>query len=108
MLGGACGTVDHLLAAHNKGASSLANYGLASAYKNSQKAHQSLAVLLDKNPDVRIYCQRQINRLIELANNKTFKKIGLDPSYIRSLAKKLEKLSPKNDPLILDTSKLKY
>ena len=108
LLGGACGTVDHLLAAHNKGASSLANYGLASAYKNSQKAHQSLAVLLDKNPDVRIYCQRQINRLIELANNKTFKKIGLDPSYIISLAKKLEKLSPKNDPLILDTSKLKY
>lgn len=108
LLGGACGTVDHLLAAHNKGASSLANYGLASAHKNSQKAHQSLAVLLDKNPDVRIYCQRQINRLIELANNKTFKKIGLEPTYIISLAKKLEKLSSKNDPLILDTSKLKY
>lgn len=108
LLGGACGTVDHLLAAHNKGASSLANYGLASANKNSQKAHQSLAVLLEKNPDVRIYCQRQINRLIELANNKTFKKIGLGPTYIISLAKKLEKLSSKNDPLILDTSKLKY
>lgn len=108
LLGGSCGTVDHLLAAHENGASSLANYGLASAYKNSKKAHQSLAVCLEKEPEIRLYSQRQINRLIELANDKTFKKVGLSPYYIISLAKKLEKLSSKENPLILDTSKLKY
>lgn len=105
---GSLGTVDHLLAAHKGGSDSLENYALSSAFMNSQKAHQRFAVLLRNNPVIRIYCQNQIDRLIELANGGVFDYVGLSKQYIRSLAKRLVKLSPKEDPLILDTSALKY
>ena len=108
MFQGSLGSVDHLLASHKGGHNCLENYALTSSFMNSKKAHQRLAVMLRNNPDVRLYCQNHIDRLIELANGGVFDSVGLSKGYIYSLASRIEKLSPKEDPLILDVSALKY
>ena len=108
MFQGSLGSVDHLLASHKGGKNNIENYALCSSFMNSKKAHQRLAVMLRNNPEVRIYCQRHIDRLIELANDGTFDEVGLSINYIYSLARRIEKLSPKEDPLILDVSALQY
>ncbi len=107
MLSGAIGTVDHILAHHKGGKDNISNYVLSSGYMNSEKAHERFAIFLRKNPEIRIYAQNHIDRLIELANAGVFKKIGLSKSYITDLARRLEKLSASDPPLILDTSALK-
>ncbi len=108
MFQGSLGTVDHLLADHKGGKSSIENYALSSAAANSKKAHQRLAIMINNNPKIRIYAQRHIDKLIELANAGVFDYVGLNKGYIFSLARRVEKLSPKDAPLILDTSALKY
>ena len=108
MFQGSLGSVDHLLASHKGGKNNIENYALCSSFMNSKKAHQRLAVMLRNNPEVRVYCQQHIDRLIELANDGTFDKVGLSKGYILSLVNRIEKLSPKEDPLILDVSALKY
>lgn len=108
LLLGSLGTADHLVAAKKGGADDLFNYGLASAYMNSVKAHMDFKEFLKKNPQIAVYCQRQVDRLIELANAGIFSKIGLTTSYINTFASKIHKLSPKENPLNLDISKLKY
>ena len=105
---GSLGSVDHLLAAHKGGSDSISNYALTSAHLNSKKAHQRFAITLTKNPEIRVYAQRHMDKLIELANAGVFDYVGLNKGYIFSLARRVEKLSPKDDPLILDTSALKY
>ena len=107
LLGGSVGTADHLIPAIKGGDNNISNYGLASAYMNSKRAHTDFKLLLQMNPMIYVYCQRQVDRLIELANNGIFSKIGLSKSYIKIFANKLCKLSPKGTPLIIDTNKLK-
>ena len=108
MFQGSLGSVDHLLASHKGGHNCLENYALTSSFMNSKKAHQRLAVMLRNNPEVRIYCQNHVDKLIELANGGVFDSVGLSKGYIYTLANRIEKLSPKEDPLILDVSALKY
>ena len=67
-----------------------------------------LSTIIEKDPNVRVYSQNQIDRLIELANSGIFKMCELSSSYILSVARRIKKLSPSNDPLNLDTNKLKY
>lgn len=108
LLSGSIGSADHILAQHKGGKDNISNYVLSSGYMNSQKAHERLAIFLRKNPEIRIYAQNHIDRLIELANAGVFKKIGLPKSYITDLANRLEKLSKSSlTSLILDTSALK-
>lgn len=107
LLSGSVGTAEHLVPASKKGADSILNYGLASSYMNSERAHRDFKLQLKKYPEIYVYCQRQVDRLIELANSGVFKKIGLSKSYINTFVNKLYKLSPKEAPLIIDTSKLK-
>ncbi len=108
LFSGAIGTADHILAHHKGGKDLINNYVLSSGFMNSEKAHERFSIFLRKNPDIRIYAQNHIDRLIELANEGVFKKIGLPVTYITDLANKLEKLSKPGPPLILDTSALKY
>lgn len=107
LLSGSYGTVDHLKASHNGGLDTLSNYALASAYKNSLKAHKSFAEFYRQDPMIAEYAARQIDWLIYLANSypKIFKEAGLHKSYIKHLAKTLEKLS-KDPTLIFDTRRL--
>lgn len=108
MLNGSLGTIDHLVASHNGGASALSNYALSSAYMNSIKAHKSFAEFYRHDKNIAEYAQAQIDRLIELAKyTKVFQKIALEDGYIKGLARRVEKLS-KDPTLIIDTHELKY
>ncbi|MCM1339604.1 MAG: hypothetical protein NC191_08040 [Muribaculaceae bacterium] len=107
LFSGAIGSADHLVAQHKGGKSDLSNYVLSSGYMNSEKAHERFSIMLRKNPMIRVYAQRQMDRLIELANAGVFKEVGLSKNYIYDLARNLKKLSAPQPPLILDTSALK-
>lgn len=107
MLAGSIGTTEHIFPTERGGENELNNMALASAYKNNKKAHTDLAILMRKEPEIYDYCQRHINRLIELCNNGIFEKIGLAKGYILNLRDRLENLSPQEKPLKLDISALK-
>ena len=61
-------------------------------------------------PKLLVTCNaaKQASEKTILANGGVFDSVGLSKSYIYSLANRIEKLSPKEDPLILDVSALKY
>ncbi len=108
LLADSVGSADHLITAKAGGDSGIYNYILASRRYNSERAHSKLETVIDKNPKIRDYSQNQINRLIDLANCGIFKICGLSVSYIQTIAKKIHKFSPSNNPLNIDTNKLKY
>ncbi len=105
MHSGIC-SIDHLDAKANGGKNKLKNFGLCGTYINSQKTNIPFDEWVRKHPETRVNCQKHVDRLIELYNDGTFDKVGLDRSYITDFAEQIEKLSPKEKPLILDISKL--
>ena len=107
LFAGSIATLDHLVPFSKGGKDTINNYGLTSAFNNSKRGNQPLSALLEENPKTYINCQKQIDRLIELSNNGTFKAIGLNKWYIINFANMMKKLSPEEKPLILDISRLK-
>lgn len=107
LLAGSVGTTEHLKPIKRGGQDMLNNMGLASKYKNNERAHMAFDILLKKNPEISQYCQKQADRLIELYNNGIFDLVGLSRGYILNFANVLENLSSKENPLKLDLSKLK-
>lgn len=107
LLQGSTGSIEHLVPFANKGKDIIENYGITTAYYNSERGNRSMEQQLLRHPETYRNCQKQVNRLIELCNNGTFAKVGLNKWYIINFAKKMFKLSPPDNPLILDLSKLK-
>lgn len=108
LLADSVGSADHLITAKAGGANDTYNYILASRRYNSERAHSKLETVIEKNPEIRTYSQKQIDRLIELANVGVFKICGLSTSYIKTITRKISEFSPRNNPLNIDTNKLKY
>lgn len=114
MLIGASCSIDHLLAKKNGGANKLANYGLTSAEINRKKTNIYFDKWLKIHPETRQNCQKYVDRLIELYKQGIFKKISkteskhkqLDKSYIEDFAATIYDISPENNRIILDLSKL--
>lgn len=107
LLQGSTGSIEHLVPFANKGKDIIENYGITTAYYNSERGNRSMEQQLLHHPETYRNCQKQVNRLIELCNNGTFAKVGLNKWYIINFAKKMFKLSPPDNPLVLDLSKLK-
>ena len=82
------------------------NYGLSSAYINSQRSNMPFDEWVRKNPQVYKSCQIYVDRLIELYREGKFAKVGLHKSYITNFADKIRTLSPAEKPIILDLTKL--
>lgn len=101
------GSIDHLVPYSKKGRNCIENYAITTAYFNSERGHRTIAEQLRIHPETYNYCQKYVDRLIELCNNGIFKKVQLTPSYITSFCKLMLKLSPKEKPLILHIDKLK-
>lgn len=108
LLEGSIGNIEHLIPFVKKGKDTLENYGISTAYYNSERGNISMQQQLLRHPETYKNCQKQVNRLIELYNNGTFKKVGLTKWYIINFAKRMYKLSPTDKPLILDLSKLNF
>ena len=106
LLQGSTGSIEHLVPFANKGKDIIENYGITTAYYNSERGNRSMEQQLLRHPETYRNCQKQVNRLIELCNNGTFTKVGLNKWYIINFAKKMFKLSPPDNPLVLDLSKL--
>lgn len=101
------GTIEHLKPSKSGGKDNMSNYALASSLVNSQRAHMSFATWLRKHPEVYENCQKYVDRLIELYNAGVFKKVGLGKDYIIHFAALVYRLSPKEEPLVLDLSRIR-
>lgn len=107
MLIGSVGTIEHLVPAKRGGKNTLSNYALATFNTNNERALRPFEQHLKMHPEIYISAPKQIERLIELYNDGTFKKIGLNRGYIVGLVSKLLKMSPRENPLDIDISALK-
>jgi len=107
MMSGSAGCIDHLIPFVKGGKDCIENYGISSAYYNSERAERSIAQQLKKYPQTYINCQKQVNKLIELCNRGVFKKVKLPKHYIYSFARRMYKLSPEDNRLVLNLDKLK-
>ena len=107
LISGSLGTIEHLSPAHKGGQDLLDNFGLASAFMNSERGHRPFEQQLKKYPETYENSQKYIDRLIELCNQGVFAKIGLSRSYIKNFATKVFNMSPRDNRLKLDLSKLK-
>ncbi len=107
LVAGSAGSIDHLIPHVKNGKDSLENYGISSAYYNSERAERSMTQQLRKHPKTYQNCQKQVDRLIELCNNGTFKKVKLSKHYIINFARRMFDLSPIEKRLVLNLDKLK-
>lgn len=107
MVIGSAGSIDHLIPFSQKGKNCIENYAITTSYYNSERAHRSIEHQLKKYPVAYIHCQEYVDRLIELCNQGIFKKVKLPRHYIFNFVKLMQKLSPKEKPLILNVDKLK-
>lgn len=107
MVNGSAGSIEHLLPYSKKGKDCIENYGITTAYYNSERGERSMAQQLILHPEAYENCQKQVDKLIELHNNGVFKKIGLSKYYIQNFARMMYKLSPDDNKLVLNLDKLK-
>lgn len=107
MVAGSMGSIEHLTPSKRGGEDSMANFALVSVAMNNERALRPFHQHLKMHPEIYINAQKQIDRLIELYNDGTFKKIGLSRGYILGLVSKLYKMSPPENRLEIDVSALK-
>ena len=112
LMSGVC-SVDHLLAKKNGGANRLSNYGLSGAEINRQKTNIYFDKWVRMHPETRKNCQKYVDRLIELYKQGYFEKVSkahknkrIDKSYIEDFAKTIYDISPEENRIVLDISKL--
>lgn len=107
LISGSMGSIEHLTPVKKGGDDSLYNYALAAAETNGERGHRSFEEQLKKHPETYINAQKYADRLIELYNDGTFSKIGLQRGYIQSFASKVYKMSPAENRLVIDLSRLR-
>lgn len=107
------GSIDHLVAKKNGGPNKLSNYGLSGAEINRQKTNIPFDQWVKMHPETRKNCQKQVDRLIELYKQGVFEKVSkkqknkrIDKSYIEDFAKTIYNISPAENRIVLDLSKL--
>lgn len=97
-------SVEHLLPRSCGGQDILANFGGATTRENSARKNIDFVTQLKRRPMTKIYCQKYVDRLIELYHNGVFAKYNISPKYITDFKKTIYNLSKKT--LELDISKL--
>lgn len=104
-------SIDHLVAKKNGGPNKLSNYGLSGSEINRQKTNIYFDEWVRKHPETRKNCQKYVDRLIELYKQGVFEKVSrktkkIDKSYIEDFAKTIYEISPVENRIKLDISKL--
>lgn len=97
-------SVEHLTPASLGGEDELYNFACASRKENTERGNLLFATQLKKRPKTKIYAQKQMDKLIELANQGIFKKCKMPLSYIEDLKNTMYEKSQHR--IVLDTSKL--
>ena len=75
-------TVEHLFPRSRGGIDDMSNYGGACAVANSDLGCELLDEKVKKAPKTPFYCQKYVDRLIELAKQGVFEKHYIDTKYI--------------------------
>ena len=107
LISGSMGSIEHLTPAKKGGEDSMSNFALVSVFMNNDREMKSFTQQLKLYPEIYVNAQKQVDRLIELYNDGTFRKIGLSRAYIINLASKLFKMSPPENRLYIDLTALK-
>lgn len=107
------GSIDHLVAKKNGGANRLSNYGLSGIEINRQKTNIHFANWVKMHSETKKNCQKQVDRLIELYRQGIFEKVSkkgknkkIDKSYIEDFVQTIYDISPEDNRIKLDISKL--
>ena len=106
LLYGSAGTIDHLVPYSHGGADSIENYAYTTNALNSRRGNKTIERWLKENPQTREGSQKCVDRLLELYREGVFEKEGLTPWYILHFARRMKKLSPKDNPIELDLGTL--
>ena len=97
-------SVEHLLPRSCGGADEMSNFGGATTRANSTRKSIDFTEQIKICPNTPIYCQKYVDRLIELYKQGVFNKHGINPKYITDFKNTIYKLS--NKTIDLDISKM--
>ncbi len=97
-------SVEHLYPQSCGGEDAMYNFAGAGARENAKRGNIEFEEQLKRKPKTPIYCQKYIDRMIELANSGVFRDNYIDTNYIEQFKKTIQKLS--KNSIVLDTSKL--
>ena len=93
-------SVEHILPKSRGGADAMSNFGGATTRENSDRMNMDFSQQLKRKPSIKFFCQKYINRIMELARNGIFEKHKIDIDYIRDFKKTIQKQS--KGALVLD------
>ena len=97
-------SVEHIHPRACGGPDAMSNFGGACTRINSDRSNMDFVDYMKINPNVKKFCQQYVDRLIQLAKEGVFEKIGLDTKYIEEF--KMAILEESQGKIILDISKL--
>lgn len=83
-------SVEHILPKSKGGADDMANYGGATTKENTDRQNMEFTEQLIRRPKTPIFCQRYIDRLIELFDTGVFKSNNINPQYIEDFKSAVE------------------
>ncbi len=98
-------SVEHRRPKSKGGKDSMKNYAVASVEENSARGNIDYKEQMKRRPNTAKNNQKQIDRLIQLANRGKFKKLRVDTKYIRDYKQYTAQES--KGEILLDISKLK-
>ena len=99
-------SVEHIFPRSCGGIDDLSNYGGACTRENSDRKSISFVEQLKRKPNTKIYCQKYVDRLIELAHEGVFANNNIDTKYIEEFKNTI--LEESEGQILLDISKLYY
>ena len=93
-------SVEHILPKSRGGVDAMSNFGGATTFENSDRMNMDFSQQLKRKPSIRFFCQKYINRMMELAREGIFEKHRVNTDYIRDFKTAIQKQS--KGALVLD------
>ena len=97
-------SIEHLTPRSRGGKDILQNTAVATTRANSDRSNIDFPKQIKRKPKTPEFCQKNIDRHIELYHDGTYLKIGMSPTYITDIAKTYYEIS--NHKIKVDISKL--
>lgn len=98
------GSIEHINPRSRGGKNKMKNYGVCCSVINSNRGNTPFPEQIEKVNDIAKYCQKYVDRLIELAHQGIFAKERINVKYIEEFKNTIAIES--EGAIILDTSKL--
>ncbi|MBP3821220.1 hypothetical protein J6G99_06210 [bacterium] len=86
-------SVEHLFPRSKGGMNAMENYGGATTKANTERSSIDFLEQLEKHPEIKEYCQKYVDRLIELYKKGVFARNNISTKYIKDFKNTIYKLS---------------